>query len=393
MYLADMVRGDLFNPKSGTSLIEKYFNRVGGTYWPNAFTPSPDTPRSTACLFSGNNVADNGVRLRSLSLLDSFGQDQISLFKSLHDNGIKNAIWRERIEIDQGIWLPGDSLDSVEQFSNRKDLFAWMTGKEDLFVYRHDNTYHQVMDQLPLIRNPHKVGLNLVFKNYLETVNLTDWDAIWFISDHGCILPKEPKEPKEMLNRNRTNIPLFLWTKSNVKLELKTSLQSITDLYPAIHHQFNLKIKNQVSGKNLLLNEFHEVIWMDDYGNFYPVDNELPNVYAERTIDKVTIFYENQFQFKLDGDSEWKTAENRRCELINKMIAHFPFFEVVYSAAKRRYTINSSYNNKLDESGAFTVTGLRISTIIINQFKKYLYKILFSIRLQVDARKFSKGLK
>ena len=391
LYLADMVRGDLFNPKSGLSYIEQYFKKTGGTYWLNTFTPSPDTPRSTACLFSGNNVVDNGISLRSFSLADSFGKEQISLFKSLANNGIANAIWREKVEIDQGIWLPGDSLNCVEQFSDRKDLAEWIPEGKDVFVYRHDNTYHRVMDQIPIIRNPHKVGLNLVFKNFLDTVSLADWDAIWFVSDHGCILPKEPKEPREMLNRNRTNIPLYLWRKKDVNLDLKTDLQSIIDLYPTIHHQFNIKMSTKVSGRNLLLKECHETIWMDDYGSFYPLDNELPNVYAERTVNKVTIFYENQFWYKSDGDIEWKTAEARRSELLRKMSASFPFFGVVYSAAKRRETINLSYNNALDEAGHWQDNKFKVGSVVFKQLKIFLYKIIISTRLQIAARKFSKG--
>lgn len=229
LYLADMVRGDLFNPETGTSLIEKYFKSNGGTYWPNTFTPSPDTPRSTACLFTGNNVVENGIGLRSLSLADSFRNDQVSIFRSLAQNGIKNAIWRDRIEIDQGIWLPGDCLNQVEQFTSGIEISDWLSKEQNALVYRHDNTYHRVMDQLPIIRSPHQVGLDLVFQNFLEAVEITDWDIIWFFSDHGCILPNESKSPMDMLNRNRTNIPLYLWTRKDKDLTLNLSLRSIID--------------------------------------------------------------------------------------------------------------------------------------------------------------------
>ena len=344
IYLADMVRGDLFDPIDGSLLIEKYLSRKGGTWWPNAFTPAPETPRGTACMFSGNYPKENGVTMRGLGLREAFLPNQPSLFRSLVNQGVHVGVWREEKEIREGIWLPGDSLGGIEQFSDIESAQIWAENEGDVLLYRHENAYHGVVDAIPQESraNVHALGLDYLFPSFIEAVELMDWDIIWLVSDHGCKLRGDSMSEIDMLDRDRTNISMFLWERNQPEQRIKKDnrLCSIFDLYPTIHRQLTRMVPEFSSpALDLQGEKNHSVIWLEDYTSLIPNDHEIPNLFGERTERGLTVSFEDELWFKSDGDNTWSSAEHRRDELTSQMKSAFVDFERATMISRRRKSI------------------------------------------------------
>lgn len=376
MYLADMVRGDLFDPKFGDTLIERYLNEKGGTYWPNAFSTSPDTPRGITALLTGNYSKINGVDMRGLDLRTSVRESQTTLFKSLVTQGIPVGVWRSKDEIDLGVWLPGDCLDYVEQFSTLDEMLHWSKDKETFLLYRHDNTYHSVMDKsLGTFLNPHKLGMELIFPNFLETINSSEFDFIWFFSDHGCKFSNESNLPLNLLDRHRTNIPLFLIDKKNFdcSLDLDLRLCALMDLYPTIHNQFGLSVnEKKISGLDLQGDYLHNEIWIDDYSVLDVKENELPDIYAKRTLNKLTVFYEAKFWSKNENMNLWFEETSDYEQLKNEMSQKFTFFDRIMSVQNRSQKIKNFYSTS---NGSRAIKILNFIDIYTRFIRKYIFKL------------------
>lgn len=50
----------LFNPKKKRTKMDELFREYGGVVYRNCYTPAPDTPRSSACTWSGVYPKRNG---------------------------------------------------------------------------------------------------------------------------------------------------------------------------------------------------------------------------------------------------------------------------------------------------------------------------------------------
>jgi hypothetical protein len=347
-----MVRGDLFDPEGGNLLIEKYLSNKGGTWWPNAFTPAPETPRGTACMFSGNYPKENGVTMRGLGLREAFLRNHPSLFRSLVTQGVRVGVWREEKEIREGIWLPGDCLDGIQQFSDFGSAQIWANNSGDALLYRHDNAYHGVVDAISSESRAevHSIGLDRVFPAFVEAVELLDWDIIWFVSDHGCKLTGDSVSGIDMLDRDRTNISLYLWEKNEPDQNIikDDRLCSIFDLYPTIHRQFNRKVPEIYSPALDLQGEStHKVIWLEDYTSLLPGSHEHPDLFGERTENGLTICFEGELWFKSDAEKVWYSAEHRRDDLILQMRTVFTDFERATMISRRSKAINQ-YNTEVE---------------------------------------------
>ncbi len=319
--------------------------------------------------------------MRGLGLREAFSRSQPSLFSSLVSQGVQVGIWREEKEIREGIWLPGDCLGDVQQFSDIGSAKMWAENQEDLILYRHDNAYHQVVDAIPQESraNVHAIGLDHLFPGFHEAVELLDWDIIWLVSDHGCKLKGDSMSGMDMLDRDRTNISLFLWEKNmpNQKVTKDARLCSIFDLYPTIHRQLNLKVPEFYSpALDLQGEKKHEVIWLEDYTSLFPSDHEIPNLFGERTEKGLTVYFEDELWFKLDGDSKWSRAEHRRAELIPLMRNVFADFERAIMVSRRRKSINL-YNEELENRNTeAALAKSRWAKKVLRKIEKYIRAIV-----------------
>jgi hypothetical protein len=342
LYLADMVRGDLFNPVNGKSFLEKHLSEQGGIYWNNAFTPAPDTPRSVACLLSGMYPKGHGVSTRGCGLLESFDSGNPSLFKLISDSGIPVGVWRSQKEIEENFWLPKDCLDSVEQFSKKQDVVKWIGNKEDFLLYRHENSYHNLVHFAKNFKNPHKVGLDTVYYDFIETQKISDFDSIWFFSDHGCIFPRESSDSKDLLNDNRTKIALFKLEKEGPQRVIKNNkLCAIFDLYPTILRQMGISFKNiGIDGLDLNSKSEHSQIWIDDWLSLYPGDFEIPSLYVKKNLDSTVMYIDGDFFLKSTNNELIELDSRDKNQLEIDFNNQFTHFRLARNTQRRGVTIN-----------------------------------------------------
>lgn len=344
LFLADMLRGDLVNIEEGVSPFERTLGHLGGTWWPNAFTPAPDTPRGTASLFSGCYPSTHGVNMRSKSCLESFQDTKPSLLKALADAGVEVAVFRSEKEIQEGIWLPQDCLTSISQFSDLENLSRWARDKEDIFIYWHDNIYHNASDVSNLVSDPHEVGLDGLKVSLERALGFLEFDFVWLVSDHGCKFPGESFSPESMIDRSRTNIFFFLHEKTMPNRVLRDdSLRGIFDLYPSVLRQFGLGCSNEeIAGIDIQTRGGHDGLGIEDWSSLNPADRELPDLFGIRLQDSLVTFHNNRARVFDDSTGESVAIpEATFFEIAEKVGAKFAFLSDVNQIVRNRQKIEA----------------------------------------------------
>lgn len=344
LFLADMVRGDLTNFEEGVTVFERTVSKLGGTWWPNAFTPAPDTPRSTASLFSGCYPSTHGVNMRAKSCLESFKDKKPSLLKALADAGVDVAVFRSEKEIEEGIWLPKDCLTSISQFSDLEKLRRWARDKDNCFIYWHDGAYHSASDVSNLVSDPHEVGLDAINISLEWALQVVDFDSFWLVSDHGCKFPGDSLSPESMIDRSRTNICLFLHEKRMPNRVLRDdSLRGIFDLYPSILRQFGLGFSaEEIDGIDIETRGGHESIAIEDWSVLNPADRELPDVFGIRLQDSLVSLHNNRARVFSDSSGESVAIPGGAFfVLAEKVGAKFAFLLDVSQIVRNRHQIEA----------------------------------------------------
>lgn len=128
MIFIDMLRPGLLHMYDNTRVewkIESIFYKWGGTVYTNCFTPSPDTPRSNGCIWSGQYPKKNGCDTR-LKYPEFFlrEKDQ-NLLSMLRDTGYKFNFYMH--PTTQAIGELPASVKDVGNYSKDRSLREYLS--------------------------------------------------------------------------------------------------------------------------------------------------------------------------------------------------------------------------------------------------------------------------
>ncbi len=287
MFLADMLRADLFDPERRTNPLEEYTHQKGGLVFTNAFTGAPDSPRGTASIFSGLPPSAHGVDLRTTQISQSFTSERPSIFQSLSERGVSVAALVAPSLAALNVHFPPGTSKFAEVFVSENHLKEWLISRredEDVFVYRHENVYHEVVDQSKFFRNLNYWGARGVHKSLRACAELAEFDTVWLTSDHGCIFPSEKRGGPHDVDDNRTRVVLFRSTVQDQpgQIHHDSRLVSNADLYNTMHTSFGLHIETSTDPEVDLNTSVAErpFIAIEDYASGFVADGQLPNVFS-----------------------------------------------------------------------------------------------------------------
>ena len=280
----DMLRPDLLGLYGNTlhSEVDDFFQGLGGTIYQNCYSPGPDTPRSTGCLLTGcypkNNGCDARVKYpkyflheKNLTFLDVLKENNVNLRFYL------DAYNREIGFLPEGFYeeeyLKGSDL-TIQDYLDKYQVC------DNSFTFLYFPDFHNiVMDNGYSAKTP-KLGLkkvNDILKVLKNKGNLEQYDYCIFLSDHGYQLKKDLG--RNLLDSYRSQIFMFVHKNSDRGLIYDKKLRSIMDVAPSIVRLFTNE-NFSCDGKDLLLDESHEILLLEDHADFSVKVNQSIERYA-----------------------------------------------------------------------------------------------------------------
>ena len=229
--------------------LAKLFSAIGGEYYTNCFTPSPDTTRSLAAAFSGSPSHENGCSTRIRFARHFLKEGIDDMFSEMIRSGYKVNIFHEPEERDLGIF-PTTVYSNCylhEDYNLEKYI---QVIKDDRSSNRCDyigiSDFHQVYNDYGYNQRGARKALAQITKTLRMVVNRIDinsYDHCFFFSDHGFRISGDLFNPAIYLGEERTNVVMLHRTKSDTGLRLNNKLCSIMSLCASICNLVNSKAK------------------------------------------------------------------------------------------------------------------------------------------------------
>ncbi len=307
--MCDMVRPsvlDFDNPINKS--FEKKIIEIGGTIYPNCFSPGPDTGRSLGCYWSGKNPQDNGCDTRAKypkfylktgSFLDKLAEHKYNFYFFTNPN---EKVLGDLPIIYENEGVHNDDLD-IKKFLSKIDL-----SQENIYAHIFLTDFHWAIDDygangcgvekgLSILRE----SIDIIFNN----LPIDEFDYVIIFSDHGFkySIEFEHQEKYLLLNRDRSNVFMFLHKKGEKNdISYNNKLCSLIDVYPTIMEMINEEYEGDAY--SLFSDNEHEFVIADDHSEFLPKVNQTIEIWA--LIKKQRIYFRTFDGYFRDDGKEFE---------------------------------------------------------------------------------------
>lgn len=286
-------------------LNEKLKN-IGGTLYPNCYTPAPDTTRSMASLWSGLPPKENECNTR-LKWAKHFLPGNIdTVFDEFINNNYQINIFHEPEERKVGLF-PSKIYDYAK-FNDDYDLEKFLKNiniEENSLTYLGISDFHLAYNDSGYSNEGAKQSFKLVTKAVdlvFDQLNQDDFDHIFIFSDHGFAFADEVLSPHNYVSNIRSNILMIHRVKNQNTLNKNNKLCSIMSILPTIEELFNVeKNRYDFSLFNEKEREYYTII---DHFNYQPQLNHnidlwgliYKNVIYSRTVEEGYLLNSKDFK-------------------------------------------------------------------------------------------------
>lgn len=293
MIFIDLLRINLMNvydANNSENKIDQQIKKWGGTLYTSCYTPAPDTPRSMACLWSGQYPIKNGCDNRMkypFYFLDNNNPNFLELF--MNQGYIVNSYIPETTE-KVGI-LPNCITNQEKYFVSRNLTEFLNTLKiEDnsITLFNFDDFHWAVSDCYAQKKFVHlgyeKMGEALELIE--EKIGIDAFDVMVVFSDHGFKYREEfaSNEYFKQLNEDRTKVFMFVHEKGDKKIKYNHKLCSIMDVYPTLCNYAHITYDgSKISGIDLRDEKEYEYILIEDHKTFSALLTQTIEYWGVRT--------------------------------------------------------------------------------------------------------------
>lgn len=285
MYFADMVRSDLV--KSDLDVkgqeLSKVLSEIGGFRFERARTPSPDTPRSLAVLFTSQLPKDNGCATRHTWPGHNLSATHPDLFGLFANANFEIFCQLYQIEISTGRFLPRRSLEKIQVFEDLGKLIqSSVSSHASQLIFIQDNDYHFEVDDRYGHPSAHAAGQRRVAANLRRTLQKYPsgyFDVILIFSDHGCRFINENSSPHHLLDDNRVGVLLHYFEKGRSAIALDAKSLSakpvgIEDILPTLLSSASIKVPEHLVGHDLFKSgKINRTFFHEDHSTFASDEN------------------------------------------------------------------------------------------------------------------------
>ncbi|MBY2898268.1 hypothetical protein AE938_05205 [Bacteroides fragilis] len=270
----DMIRVDhlsLYNDKIEKTSLDLFFENLGGTILTNCYTPSPDTPRSMACLQSGLLPYLNGCDSR-VKWPRYFMKSNIeTIFDIAVGLGYKVNLCATQSDIETGLFKfkKNENISiytNIAEFTNAVDL------SENTLSFIAIDDYHSAIDDYGGTSLGIKQGQKAILyslNNFLTPDVVNKCEYCFFFSDHGHALQSEianQKNKLDLLNDGRTKLFMFYHNTNDKKIIKDSRLASILDLYASVIDLIGSGDLRQ--GFSFFRNKQRDLLHIEDHADF-----------------------------------------------------------------------------------------------------------------------------
>lgn len=284
IYFADMLRADLVEKKS--NYLIDHLSEVGGTSYTRCYSPGPDTPRGTSCLFSGQFPINNGVTLRDTWPRFGYSSSNPSIFRKFIDSGYEVVTWLDPADLQRNHSLPPDCDNQATNVHSLSELKNFCSlGYQNSLVYVQDSGYHDAVDIEYKLSDPHDFGLYKVTEKLKSVLECDAFDLIVIFSDHGCKFANELSDPFSMVDDNRIRSFLFIHEKGKTpSFKTEQKLTSLADVYPTVLRTAGIPSTGlKFDGTDLSENDKDKIIIVEDYSKIEINSLCLPDIFVAIT--------------------------------------------------------------------------------------------------------------
>ncbi len=270
MIFIDMLGGEymnLSNPNFPETKLDGLMKKMGGCIYANCYTPAPDTPRSSACMWTGLYPRANGCNVR-VKWPKYFLENKVdSIWNAFDRNDYTINVYINRstehvglIPSINGMHIYHDSIYNFMENANTE-------GKSLNFIYLND--LHRILDNSNYSLEGYIEGNSFctsMVKELLDYYGDDFFDFVMVYSDHGFRLSGEKRE--HLLDRDRVKTLMFTRSKGDRKLRIDTMLRSNLDVFPTLCDVCCIDISNSVIGISLYNQGGHDHLLMEDHDKF-----------------------------------------------------------------------------------------------------------------------------
>lgn len=295
LIFVDMLRPGLLSISSGVNSTETRLDNIlkgiGGTIYTNCYTPSPDTPRSIATIWSGCYPSKNGCDKRVKWPAYFMNKDD-HLLSILSENGYHLNLYTNPGERMAGLLPPG--YDKFGYYNSELDIDSFLKDlviTEDSLTFISLSDFHWVLDDYGYFKRSVPRGYDVladIFEKILSKIDIDLFDAVTIFSDHGFKLQSdmECNNKLELVNEDRLQTFLLFKEKGKNELTYSNRLTSTMDIYPTVLDVALLE-KPLVHGVSLFEEKGHTEIVVEDFSVFKPQLNQTADLWAVITKDGV----------------------------------------------------------------------------------------------------------
>ncbi len=312
----DMIRSNRLKTCNSKILkktpLDNVLNKIWWTIYTECFSPTPDTPRWMACLYTWlwpkYNWCDIRIKypkfyLKKKSFFDLFLEKKYKI--SCFSNPSERKTWLFPKNIDKlNIHNKDYNLDNyLKNIKLNKDHLLFISLPD--FHHSISQIWATIKWEIEWYIQLEK-SINIIFDNYKKN----DFDHIIFFSDHWFKFYDEwfdyKKELPLLLNEDRINSLMFHRKKWDETLIENNKLISTTNLFWFLENILN---KKDISQLSLYNNKVKYIVW-EDHINFNTNINQFiwiwyyldKNILYVRTLYNWYIFNRksNKYKIKID---------------------------------------------------------------------------------------------
>ena len=268
-----MVRVDhlsLYNNTAKITPLDEYFRNVGGTIFGRCYTPSPDTPRSWACVQTGLLPSFNGCDTRIKWPRYFINEGLSTIWDHAAEKGFKVNLCCNKHAIETGMFRFKESesikiTDSVEDFiqCDFSDNSISCIGNQDL---------HWAVNDFCATEYGLKKGFSVIgdyFTKFINEVFISQFDYVFYYSDHGLAMENERiryKSSLDLLNDGRNQLLMFCHRKGDDSIQYDNRLASNLDLFSTLEELIGGEDMRQ--GYSLLEEKKRTITHIEDHSVF-----------------------------------------------------------------------------------------------------------------------------
>jgi hypothetical protein len=260
----------LCNDRARQNEVDHFLSKRAGTVYRHCYTPAPDTPRSSACMWSGKYPKENLCNNR-LKYPGQFLNRNISNFwEKLDEKGYQINIFirkqQERIELIPVYGKEAIYNDSVQEFMTKASI------SENSFNFMYFPDLHTYLDDYHYTQTGLHKGTKYVAKllddiySYYDAEKL--FDAILIFSDHGFRMTSL-KDHEHRIDCDRVQTFMYLYQKGENSLIFDDKIRSNLDVMPTICELIGCEVP-ECDGISLLDKNGHDYVLIEDHHDYSP---------------------------------------------------------------------------------------------------------------------------